>query len=107
MIDHVIASSLSPSRPSTRMGKRKRKFNTLTKIDPNIFKLKPLVAVSQYATDDKTRITTSIHPILPSPAPTRLEPPIFDADPSNFAEECPSDGENAEEVSKGYFSAKV
>jgi len=89
------------------MGKRKRKFDTLTKIDPKILKPKPLAAVSQYAADDKTRITTSIRPILPHPAPTPLELPIFDADPVNFAEECPSDGENIEDISKGYFSAKV
>ena len=89
------------------MGKRKRKFDTLTKVDPNIFKPKPLAAVSQHAIDEKTRVTTPIRPVLPRPAPTPLEPPIFDADPLNFAEECPSDDENVEDVSKGYFSAKV
>ena len=106
-IDHVTANSLPSSLPTTRMGKRKKRFDTLTKIDPSTLRPKPLAAVSQHAIDDKTRVTTSIRPVLPRPTPTPPEAPIFDADPLNFAEEYPSDGENAEDVSEGYLSAKV
>ena len=89
------------------MGKRKKKFDTLTKINPDILRPKYLPATSQHGTDNRTRITTSICPILPRPTPTPPEPPIFDADPLGFAEGCLSDDEGAEDVFKDYFSAKV
>lgn len=88
------------------MAKRKLKTNTLTKIDPSVLKPKPL-AVSHHATDSGIRVTTALNPVRPPLATPLLEPDIFDADPSNFAEEgsdfCDSDGD----VSKGYFTAQV
>jgi len=107
MIGHVIASSLPPSQPPTAMGKRKNKLDTLTKIDPSVLRPSPFSAVSQHATGFRTRVSTPICPVLPRPTQTLCEPPIFGADPSNFAEGCQSDDEDDEDISKSYFSVKV
>jgi hypothetical protein len=105
MMEAPNASLLPVS--ATRMGKRK-KPNTLTKIDPNVLKPKPITAVSQHASSSRTRVTVTLNPVLPRLPPT--PPPAsvtFDADPANLPGEWLDDGETGEDVLKGYFSAKV
>ena len=77
------------------------------KIDPSVVRPKPFVAVSQHATGGRTHVTTPIRPVLPHPMETPPEPPIFGADPLNFTEGYLSNGEDDEDISKGYFSVKV
>lgn len=89
------------------MGKRK-KVNTLTKIDPAILMPKPLTALSQHESHRGIRVTTTVKPVVSRLTPTLPpEPFIFDADPLNFAEEYLDGGGNNEDVSEGCFSAQV
>ena len=88
------------------MGKRK-KVNTLTKIDPNTLIPKPLTALSQHESCGGARVTTAVHPVLPSTPAPPPEPPIFSADPSNFTDEYLNDEENVEHVSEGYFAVQL
>ena len=85
------------------MGKRKAK-HTLTKIDPSILEFKP-TAISQHASHGGARVTTAVNPIQPSvPSVDSL---LFDFDPGNFNEEHAEGDVDEEDVSKGYYVARV
>ena len=85
------------------MGKRKTKVNTLTKIDPSL--LRPQT-ISQHATEDGTRVTTSVKPSQPPVVQDPLQnPAIFDAGVLNYDSEHLEDG--GDDVSRGYYVSKV
>ena len=101
------------------MKKRRSKAvlkSTLTKIDPNSLKFRPL-GVSQHATGSRGRVTTIIKPVLPS---LGLAPPpelaVFNPDPLSFAgehagDECSDDDDdddyNDDDVARGYYASSV
>lgn len=94
------------------VGKR-RAENAVTNIDPRIFKSKPFTALSQHTSNGRartTRVTAVVNPVLPRlTKPPLPEPPIFTADPSNFAEETfvGNDDDDDEDNLRHYFSAQV
>lgn len=93
------------------MGKRKAKSETLTKIDPSTLKLKPL-AVSQHATGNRRRVTTTLKPIRPPLATPLPDPGIFNAEPSNFTEQDLDHGDEGglgdeEAILREYFTGPV
>lgn len=75
---------------------------TLTKIDPSALKPKPF-AVSQHATRSGVRVTKTINPIRQPP----VDPLILNLDPANFGEEPTGDATSDEDVSRGYYVARV
>ena len=90
------------------MGKRKLRNKTLaatlTKIDPSIFKPK-LPAVSQHATQDGTRVTSTINPNVQPPPP--VDPIIFNFDPESINEDPVAyDGEE-DGTGGGYHVSRV
>lgn len=88
------------------MGRRK-KNNTLTKIDPSILKLKPQ-AIAQHAASDGKRVITAVepsHPLLASEP--LLHPDFLDTEIKNFDHEGLEDDGTDEDISKGPFTARV
>lgn len=88
------------------MGKRK-KVSTLTKIDPRILISNLPAALSQHESCSGTRVTTVVNPILPRTQPVSPEPPLFNADPSNFTEDYLDGADDDEGISESYFSTRV
>lgn len=89
------------------MGKRKAKVKVLTKIDPSILKPKPQ-AISQHAADNGTRVTTAVKPTLRPPVlDPLLDPATFDADVSDFDNECLEDDGDNDDISRGYYVSRV
>jgi len=78
------------------MGKRKKV--TLTKIDPSTLKPKPH-AVSQHAAEGGVRVTTTVKPAR--------QPPDFAIDVSSFNEEHTEGNDTDEDISRGYYVARV
>ena len=77
---------------------------TLTKIDLDLLKPKPY-GVSQHGTGGGKRVTTTVNPIR-RPVVTSLPDSVgFDADSSNFSEECLDD--DGDEASRGFYAARV
>lgn len=83
------------------MGKRKAK-STLTKIDPSILKPK-LCAISQHAAENGGRFTTTVRPAHRPPE----DLPNFAANTSSFNEEYAEGNETDDDVSRGYYVARV
>jgi len=83
------------------MGKRKVK-STLTKIDPSLLKPKPY-AISQHAAENGERVTTNIRPAHQPPE----DLPNFAADTSSFNEEYAEGDETDDDISRGYYVARV
>ena len=80
---------------------------TLTKIDPNSLKFKPL-GVSQHATGSRGRVTTIVKPVQ-QPLVSPPEPIVFDADPLNLTGECLEDecSDDDNDIAKGYYAGSV
>ena len=90
------------------MGKRKPRnktlVKTLTKIDPSIFKPKP-AAVSQYATQNGTCVTSAVNPIVQPPPP--VDPIVFNFDLESIDEDPVAyDGEE-DGTGEGYYVSRV
>ena len=85
------------------MGKYKTN-KTLTKIDPNTLKSKP-VTISHHAAHNGKHVITAINPVHPLPVP--VDPLIFNLDSENFNKEHFEDGINEEDISKGYYVAHI
>ena len=104
MID--VAINLVPICQLIRspMGKRKVRYETLTKINPSALKAKP-PAISQYAALNGTRVTTVINPVRQPPVPA-VDSPGFDLNPTNVDEEH-TEFEGEDDISKTYYVTRV
>lgn len=97
-------ASLAPVFP---MGKRKVKNKLLTKIDPSLFKSKPQ-ATSVHAAGDGTRVTTAVKLTHPSdPLEAHPNSANIPADVLDTANEGWEGGGADEEISRGYYVARV
>ena len=113
LIDHVVICQLTQNfeLQASRMGKRKGKSSTLTKIDLSTLKPKP-VATSQYAGRNGARVITTVHSVrrpLPPADPLGFDLDLanFNDDLGNFDEEPASHDTGEEGDSGGYHVAQV
>ena len=86
------------------MAKGRGKKSTLTKIDPDTLEPRPY-GVSQHGIGGGKRVITTIN-FTQQPVATLPEPVAFDADSSNFSEDC-LDGDDDEEASRGFYVTRV